>query len=141
MTPLTSLILKAFAISHATTEERVLLDKGDAQWSIKLGVYIYVSYTLINALITICTVMMMFGTFDASLYWSAVIAFWVVIVGVNIWISGIYANNTDLIWKCGNEIREDPNRGPGWARRRSRVFLFANAAYAAVMILIALKKV
>ena len=134
MAPLTSLILKALAISHATIDERVLLDKSDAQWSIKLGACIYVSLPLINALITICTVTVMFETFDASLYWSAVIAFWVVIVGVNIWISGIYANNTDVIWKCGNEIREDPNRGTRWAHRRSRTFLSANAVYAVVLI-------
>ena len=128
-----SAILKAFALSHAETDERVLLDKNDAQWSLKLGAAIFVSYPLINVLITICMIMVVFEIGDASLFWSVVIAFWVVIVGVNIWTSGVYHENIDTIWKCGNEIRVDPDRGPKWARRRGNAFILANTAYAATM--------
>lgn len=106
MKPLISVILNAFAIAHAITDERVLLDKG-----------------------------------DASIFWSVFIAYWLVIIGVNIWTSGVYHNNIDTIWKLGSELRDDPDRGPRWARRRSNAFIFANAAYTVVMIWIALKKV
>ena len=133
MKRLNSVILNAFALSHASTDERTLLDKGDAQWSLKLGAAIFVSYPLINALVTICMIMVVFETGDASLFWSLGIAFWAVIVGVNIWTSGVYQDNIDTIWKLGNEIREDPDRGPRWARRRSNAFVFANTAYTIVM--------
>ena len=126
-------ILKAFALSLAETDERVLLDKSDAQWSVKYGAALYISYPLINVLLTVCMVMVVFETSDASLFWSIVIAYCIVIVGVNIWTSGVYHDNIDTIWKLGNEIREDPDRGPRWARRRGMVFILANTAYAAVM--------
>ena len=128
-----SAILKAFAIAHAITDDRVLLDRGDAQWSLKGIVAVYVSFPLINALFTIQTVMIVFETGDDSLWWSVWIALALVVVGVNIWTSGIYHANTETIWKLGNEIREDPDRGPKWARRRGNVFILANSAYAVAM--------
>ena len=134
MEPLTSVILNALTLAYASTDERILLDESDAQWSLKLGAAIFVSYPLINALITILMVMVVFEIGDASLYWSVCIAFWLVIVGVNVWTSGVYQDNIDTIWKLGNEIREDPNRGPRWARRRGNAIIFINTAYAAVMI-------
>jgi hypothetical protein len=130
---LKSVILNAFALSLAEADERDLLDRSDAQSSLKLGAAIFISYPLVNVLLTVCMVMVVFEIGDASLFWSIVIAYWVVIVGVNIWTSGVYHNNTDTIWKLGNEIREDPDRGPKWARRRSKVFILANFAYAVAM--------
>lgn len=126
-------ILNAFALSLAETDERVLLDRSDAQWSVKFGAAIFISYPLINFLLTICMVMVVFETGDAALFWSIVIAYWVVILGVNLWTSGVYHDNIDTIWKLGNEIREDPDRGSKWARRRGNVFILANSAYAVAM--------
>jgi hypothetical protein len=134
MKRLNSLILNAFAVAHAETDERVLLDKNDAQWSLKSTVGIFVSYPLINALMTIWMLMVVFEIGDESLFWSVFIAIGVVIVAVGIWTSGVYHDNIDTIWKYGNEIREDPDRGPGWARRRGNAYVIANTAYIVVML-------
>ena len=136
-----SAILKAFAIAHAITDERVLLDRGDAQWSLKVIVAIYVSFPLINVLFTIQTVMIVFEIGDVSLWWSVWVALALVFIGVNIWTSGVYHANTETIWKLGNEIREDPDRGTRWARRRSNAFIYANAAYLAVLLWLVLQRV
>ena len=101
MKPLISVILNAFAIAHAITDERVLLDKGDAQWSLKGIVGIYVSAPLVNVLVTICVFMVVFETGDASIFWSVFIAYWLVIIGVNIWTSGYITTISTL---SGNSV-------------------------------------
>ena len=116
---MSSVILNAFALAHAITDERVLLDKGDAQWSLKGIVGVYVSIPPANVLMTI----------------------WVMIVAVNVWVSGFYHNNLDTIWKLGRELRENPDRGPRWARRRSNAFIYGNAAYTVVLVGILLKHI
>ena len=138
---MSSVILNAFALAYAITDERVLLDKGDAQWSLKGIVGIYVSIPPASLLITICVVMAVFKAGDASLFWSVFIAYWVMIVAVNVWVIGFYHNNIDTIWQLGRELREDPDRGPRWARRRSNAFIYGNAAYLIVLIGILLKNV
>lgn len=139
MERLTSVILYAFSCSFAGTDERVLLDRGDAQWSLKLGAGIYVSYPLFNALVTFCAVLVMLGADANYAFWlPLMIGFWVIIVLVDVLTSKVYNDNIETIWEQGHEMRTDPNRGPKWARRRTGAFLIANSAYFLVSIWIIL---
>ena len=128
--PLDSLILYMYSYEFATVAEYVLDDKSEAEHRLKATVGTSVRFVLFNALATICLVLVLLGAHAKYVVLPAlIIGYWVLVFGGYIVASKVYDSNTEIIWAQGSEIREDPDRGPRWAKRRVIAFYVANAVY------------
>ena len=127
---LDSPILYAYSYAFASVAEYVLLDRREAKFRMTAIVALCVSVTLLNALTGVLVVGALIGAnTDYDVWPILMIGYWVFLIGAYIVASKVYDNNIETIWERGNEMREDADRGPRWANRRSNAFLIANAAF------------